>query len=674
MKRTNTLKQLLFVTLLCLTGVASAQIHPLAFGTAGGYTNSNYYADYVGLRFQVTAPGSIAGDYVHAAAVVGTASGDWPSIVYTPIINQPVIMPPKSDSAATSSFAPGSMTGKICLLWRGPLVSPGPVSFSQKAQYAQDAGAIACVIINEYPGGAPFAPGYTTGFTVHIPVIMIGNYDGIAIENVYDASAPGTVKMTITPWGQSLTNDLGIVPTGGAAWHDYAIPYDQLSGTGVSAYKGLDGAFVANYGTATQTNVKVSGTLSFTPSGTTTPIQLHTDTVKLPTFTVADSIWAMFDTLTSNNEYDVTLTTPAKGRFDLTYNISEANTDDYSGDNKWTTSFFATDSLYSKGSYNFVTNQPVRTSYRGGATTAQIWGNMYYVAKGGALVSRVQYSLDATATGPFSEPGNNVYLFKWVDGDRGLPKDSLVQNGELELVGAGTKSFDGINDTSQALLEVRNMGIDTGTPGTGHFVVLQSNTWYYLAVGIPPAYYLGCDGIQDPFPRIYGRHHAVNHIYEYSNLQFGEPTGSEADIYTNFAANNNPMPADVQHIAVDSFNFNNSRSLLPAIAMIINKDTSYVPPIIGGLVKNQSKPAIGISLSPNPSSEVLNVSLDLDKFAASVKYTLIDGMGRIVSETVHTNLQSEKYSINTSVLASGNYFLVVNANDKVTFKKFVVAR
>ena len=673
MKRINTFKQLLFVTLLCAAGAVNGQIHPLAFGKMGtAYTNANYYANYVGLRLEVVSPlgtpPGIGGDKLYTVTNDGGGgTGVWGSAVTTSITAKDIVMPAVGgDTQALSSMTASSMTGKIAFVYRGSN------EFVCKALNCQNGGAIAIVIVNNVPGG-PISMGAGTtcaASSILIPVFMISKADGDAIDAVYRGGTP--VKLTITNWGIGMTNDLGFVPGGTALWHAYAVPSDQLTGTGLSAYKQVDGAFIANYGSAAQTNVKVSGTLSFTPTGSTTAAQLHTDTVKLPNFPTIDSVWAMFDTLTTNNEYDVT-TSAGTGRFDLTYNVSATVADDYSADNTLTTSFYSTDSVYSKGRYDFTKNQPLRTSYRGGATTAQIWGDMLYVAKGGAKVSKVQYSLDATATGPFSEPGNNVYLFKWVDGDRGLTKDSIIQNGELELVGVGSKTFDGVNDTSGALLEVKNMGIDT-TGAASHFVVLQSNTWYYLAIGVPPAYYLGCDGIMNPFPRIYGRYHAVNNIYDYSNMQFTESTGSVEDIYTNFAANNLFMPSDVSHLSIDSFNYFAAKGLLPAIAMVINKDTTYVPPIDHTLVNNATRSAIGLTVYPNPASEHLNVSLDLDKFATSVKYTLIDGLGRIVSETVHTNLQSEKYTINTSVLASGNYFLVVNANDKVSFKKFVVVR
>jgi hypothetical protein len=657
MKKVFTLKKLLFATAICAAGAANGQLHPLSYGTMGGaYTNSNWFKDYVGVRLEVCSPPPVAGDKVYTTANDGTGkTGVWGSAVTAVIPCTQVVMPQAGDSLAGTAITT-SMTGKIALIYRG-----GGIEFVCKAFAAQNAGAIACVIVNNVPGG-PVGMGAGTvcdSKLIKIPVFMISKADGDALDAQYWLS-PTSVNMSITPWGQGLSHDLGFVPGGAAAWHAFAVPSDQLSGTGVVPYKGLDGAFIANYGTSTESNVKVSGTLSFTPTGSTTATQVHTDTVSLPSFPVADSVWAMFDTLTSNNEYDVTAT--GTGRFDLTYHITQTATDNFPGDNTTSVSFYSTDSLYSKGRYDFTAKQPIRTDYRGGSTSPVMWGDMFYVNKGGSAISNIQYSLYGPAAGPFSETSNNVYVFTWVDGSG----DGIMQDGELNLIATGNKDLTGPADTSGALLELKNIKTDAG-----RFVSLQPSTWYYVAVGMPAGYFLGMDENQYPYPRIFGRAYAVNNYFDYSNLEF---VGGPTDLATDPTINNNFMPGSgISHLAVDSFNYHSVMPLLPAIAIIVNKDTTSIPVDTINAVNNVTKPAIGITLYPNPAADYITVSVELDKFASSVKYTLLDGLGRIVSETTHANLQSEKYTINTAALASGNYFLVVNANNKVTFKKFVVA-
>jgi len=142
---------LLIAVLLGFTGVATAQIHPLSFGV-GYNTTPNWYANYVGMRFDVTAPAVIAGPKIYNAAYSG--SSPWGGQVVSPIVDVPVIMGTGSDTTGCTVFPAGYMNGKIALEWRNHL-SPTACEFGQRALNAQTAGAIAVVIINDEPGQGP---------------------------------------------------------------------------------------------------------------------------------------------------------------------------------------------------------------------------------------------------------------------------------------------------------------------------------------------------------------------------------------------------------------------------------------------------------------------------------------------------------------------------------------
>ena len=115
----STLRNLLLATGIAGASVANAQIHPLAFGArtliGGGAAESNWYADYVGLRFVVSYPSSIAGPKVYTHA--GTGTTPWGTTVTTPINDVPIVMPPLGgDTLAGSAMPAGSMTGKIAYI------------------------------------------------------------------------------------------------------------------------------------------------------------------------------------------------------------------------------------------------------------------------------------------------------------------------------------------------------------------------------------------------------------------------------------------------------------------------------------------------------------------------------------------------------------------------------
>jgi hypothetical protein len=674
MKHLNSLKKLLLASaLLGVANVSNAQIHPLAFGPNGYTPDSNWYKDYVGLRFQVSAPSVIAGSKEFTAAWSGTTP--WGAPVTTPLIDVPVIFG-APDSFGCAAFTT-DMTGKIAAIWRGPITTP--CEFGYKALQAQTAGAVAVIIINQYPGAGPIgmAAG-TSGGSVTIPVFMMGNLDGLAMSGQYNAS-PGSVKMTITPWGINNNNDLGFVPGGAAAWANYAVPYNQLNtGTNPNAYKGLSGAFIANYGKSDAKNVKVASTLSFTPnSGGGASVVRRDTTASLTTFTgtanaTPDSIYAFY----AASEYNMTPSGP--GRYDLQYNILTDTTDQYPLDNSTTLSFYASDSVYSLGRYDFTSRGPVVSAVRGPsnfASTDVCWGPMYFVARGGTALSKVQFSIYSQTLGPLGASSMNLYAFKWADGTGGNPTDSIVQNGELTLVSMANKAFNGTTDTSGVIFTAAWGDPTTSIPGRPIF--LDSNAYYYIAAEVPANFLMYCDGMASPYPRMFGRA-VTSSFLEYSSLMWnggyssgGTPmTGSPT---ANFGLIPFSQAAFIQ--SVDSFNYAGTIGTVPAVALIVNNnpDTTTTPPIDIS-VKQLNQSLQDIKAFPNPAADYINLSVNLSKNVKEISYAILDGLGRFVTKEVHNNVQTEEFRMSTKKLAPGNYYLIITADGVATSRKFAVIK
>jgi len=664
MKQMFTLKNLLLAACVAGVSVANGQYtnQPKAFGArtliGGTAAESNWYADYVGLRFVVNSPASVAGPKVYTHPGVGTTP--WGTTVTTPIVNTQIVMPPLGgDTLAGSGMPAGSMAGKIGYVYRG-----GGIEFVCKALNVQNGGAVACVIVNNVNGG-PIGMGagsVCASAGVTIPVFMISKEEGDVITGLYRAN--DTARFTITPWGLNMANDLGFVPGGVSNWHNYAIPSNQLGASGNPfAYKMMDGAFVANYGTTDVSGVNVVSSTSFSAGGTGTPAVQHTNTVTLASFPKLDSIHVFYPAA----EYD--LAASGVGRFDVTYTITHSVADGYPADNTMTSSFYVTDSLYSKGRYDFVKNEPIRTigySFGGAAADPFIWGPMYYVKTGGTSISRVQYSLsknNPTVATPLGVVVS-LYLFEWADGTGGQPQDSIVQDGELTLVSLGTQTLDQPTDTSGATINFRKMGDPaTGNPKT---IIMGADKWYYLGIEVPSSHFLGADGIMHPLPRIYGRDLSVG-VFDYSNMV----QKSTDDISANPTVANLPVPGTYSNFIgyVDSFNFANTRGLIPAVAMIANNN-----PTIDEVNTVPAKVDTKVTLAPNPAKESMQVALTLEQASKTVTYTIIDGLGRFVSKEVHNNVKEETFSLNTSKLASGHYFLVVTTDSKAISRNFVIAK
>ncbi len=663
MNQLNLFRNSLLALLICSAGIVNAQTkHPLAFGAVGTLA-SNYYQDYVGVRFEVLSPVSVAGDKQYSYAWTNS----WGTPVTTPLVNKQIIMPQAGDSLATSAVTV-DMTGKIALVYRGGNY------FSQKAAACYAAGAIAVVIVNNAPNGVIGMSAGTT-FT-GCPVFMITKADGDAIDAKYhDGIAGDTARMTITLWGLGNTYDLGLINQGYSLYHDYAIPYSQLtSGINPLAYKGVNGAFVANFGTADPGQTTLYSTTTFYPNSGSSSV-VHSDSTKLSSFPASDSIWAFY-----GPEFNMTGITSGDGRITTKYTIKTATPDQYLGDDTLSTSFYLTDSLYSKSRYDFVNHHPIASFFEEPAlgTTAPtgdhyLWGPMYYIAKGGGYFDTVQFTMVSnTDTGHIisSISGVSVYFFKWVDGIDTL--DNFMQTNELELVAIGQKNFPSTNsnpaDTSGGYFNavvLDSNGIN--------LVKVDSNSWYFIAPDLENGWYAGLDGNINAYPRTYGTFNFGTIEYPSTMWPGGWNDGSgPLQSYAGYGMSPTTFGGTSLLSSVDSVIFSTQKGLVPAIAFTT---TSYVPDTSKTAVKNVNQAFQNFTIFPNPASDVVNGSVSFNDPAGVVSYTILNSAGQVVAKEKHTGVQlNDKYTYSTEKLANGSYYMVVSSNGKEMFKKFVVLR
>jgi trimeric autotransporter adhesin len=163
-------------------------------------------------HLSVSSPSQIAGDLAFASANYNDGIvTEWGGIPVS-FTNMAVKKAPSTDVVACGSIAPGYFTGKIALIYRGSC------EFSYKALEAQNAGAVACIIINNVPGVSDMGSG-TYGTSVTIPVYMITTVDGNKIAA--SLAAGDTVLMSVN-YG-----------SGGGVWNSLAPSLATVNTTGV---------------------------------------------------------------------------------------------------------------------------------------------------------------------------------------------------------------------------------------------------------------------------------------------------------------------------------------------------------------------------------------------------------------------------------------------------------
>lgn len=81
-----------------------------------------------------------------------------------------------------------------------------------------------------------------------------------------------------------------------------------------------------------------------------------------------------------------------------------------------------------------------------------------------------------------------------------------------------------------------------------------------------------------------------------------------------------------------------------------------------------------VTLSPNPTSNNINLDLALDNVASEVEVRILDFTGRMVSNRTLDNVQKGRFSFDVSNLANGTYFMSINTPEGFRSRKFQVMR
>ncbi|MBD1396623.1 T9SS-dependent M36 family metallopeptidase [Pontibacter sp. JH31] len=147
-------------------------------------------------KFRVTAPASIAGSYPTGTAAFG------PALTPTPITGKLVLVNSEGANAVEGCGAvlnAAAVAGNIAVVYRGSC------GFAVKVKNAQNAGAIAVVVINNTSG----APGNMGGAdaTITIPSVMISDVTGASIRALLDANQEVVVMLKDDGSGPEIDGD-----------------------------------------------------------------------------------------------------------------------------------------------------------------------------------------------------------------------------------------------------------------------------------------------------------------------------------------------------------------------------------------------------------------------------------------------------------------------------------
>lgn len=325
-----------------------------------------------------------------------------------------------------------------------------------------------------------------------------------------------------------------------------------------------------------------------------------------------------------------------------TYTVSADDPDFDDTNNAQSFSFQITDSTFAKEE---ATNL-FGASPQGVAELTWTMATTYFVRNGeDANDPNTKYECSSVLIGLDNVADNvggfvNIYLAEWEDVNNDGISQSTERNGTDggQIVGNFTHTIDGTETDLLVVLENWN---DAGMP-----IELKANTNYVLSAGLTSA---GTSKIE----------------LSSTNDNDYNATGFLTDSLTTI-----PRFSAMWNTTSDDGGLNSDLSPLnvaPRMRMHINPFT-----VIS--VNNPLDEANKVAIYPNPSTDIINMELDLVEDLNNAVVRIIDLNAQNVMEVNYEKLSSQTLTYSVANLSAGTYFLKIQSDKGYVTKKFTIVK
>jgi len=570
-------------------------------------------------------PASIAGNYAFSW---GTPANTWGSpdfnIPGTYVQDTLMLVDDGSIGNSTISGVPlanygcgtliNNLAGKIAVVYRYDGGTASTICYmSEKALFAQNAGAIAVLIVNRPSAGADIGTGgLTVAPSVTIPVVLVNFNDG---EILRAEMQNGPVTMFLGNKTGLFANDLALrteaalIPKKGF--------FPALLAQNETEFNFDLGARIYNPGNLPQGNVSLRATVT-NPAGNL----VYDNSVSAMYIDINDSI----DVAPGENFTlaDFSLSTYPVGTYTLTYTASMMDlnmtniVDEYASDNSISYSFTISESIYSAAKIDTATGLPSGKTFYRPSTNNQTYSICSMISDPNASRLAVEGLYFAAVKGT-AVPGDSlltgeeisVYLYKW--------EDVFV---DLNDPGFG---FGTLTEVAQAYYYYPSeLGYETVYAAFNEPIVLTDNDRY-----------LAC--VQTVNTNVYFGHDNTNYTWNTDYyLQPICPNENDGTYYTN------GFGLDIPN----------------ALGIKVMEPVSSTDELDN----------LKVLAYPNPAINSITISL---KASGKISLTVTDISGKIVLNSTEL-LLNEKAEIDISTLESGVYLLKIRTNDGQTSQINVV--
>lgn len=283
------------------------------------------------------------------------------------------------------------IAGKIAVVYRGDC------EFGLKAKNAQDAGAIAVMIVSRLGEELINMLGGTFGMEVTVPTVFTLGDQVINLRPEIDA---GNLEAFIGNKNGLFENDLGT----NNSLVFRAEYFSQLKGLAQDPgdYPVKVGAFIINYGTNDQTGVTLNAIISKDGE------ELYSQTTEIPV-TIASGDTMLFELPDFSGE------PLEEGYYELSYMISSDSEDEFPADNLLANNFMISNNKLSYASIDPETGEVNgRTYYRPSAATSGIHSCIHYRYSGSDPITALGMSFSFTTNGETMEGEVvNIVAYEW---------------------------------------------------------------------------------------------------------------------------------------------------------------------------------------------------------------------------------------------------------------------
>jgi hypothetical protein len=576
----------------------------------------------------INSPLELAGGYEFAAADFGATLTDDVWTADAVFVNDGTANPTEGCEAPINA---ADIDGKIALIDRGSC------EFGLKCLNAEQAGAIAAIVINNAPGDGAIVMGAgEVGGMVTIPCVMIPYEVGQLIRTALVTQTVNISLGNLEP-PPPPANDLAMVNSNVLVPQLGMIPAHQVQAEGDFVFS--PGALVENRGVNNATEYTIDLVINHTPTGGSTT-EVYNES-----FSAADSIAAGDTTLiVTFPDFDPFST--GEGVYEYTYSVSSDSVDNANFNNATTGSFYLNDlNLYSKATWDPNTMAPrvIATITLAGGGPIEFMTPLH-------IPYGENYKIDSILAevrlgGGLADIGVEAYVYDWDDAN----DDDFIDEGELSVVGLAFFTFDSDFPDDRVLLKLPVLDLVTFEE-TG--VIIPSNDKNYV-VGV--RYNSGTEAVGFGFDSSidYTRTETFKQENEtFTDLDYGSLQANAWD--------DNGVP-----IIAEIFVFTGGLTSSTGIKLTSLIDTDVKE--VAGLDK------FTMDVFPNPVATQVNINLEFAEKADFVEYYLTDNNGQVVSKERRTNTTTiEHNQFDVTNLPAGEYHMVIRTNFGLRTGSFIV--